>query len=287
MNLSVGVIVVTYNSLGFVERLIDGIEHADSTPIELRLIDNGSSDGSREWIYNYVFSPSPIRRHGGYAFSKNTGFTHAVNRGLTYFLNEPNIEYIALVNPDVIICDDWISKQLPIFTENPTCGIIGCRQVRGQEIIHGGGQIYADPRPLWEPTTKEIAPGVMVDDNEFITYSRFAHRKGHLNKDAWNVTEVVPWVTFACVFLRKAMVEEIGLLDERFFNYASDAEYCCRAWKYNWEVWYTANATVYHHVGASEALGGQEVKRRKIEDLRLFAQEEQSHASYWTRRCIV
>lgn len=275
----VGVVVVTYNSLGYIDALMKSMAEAEDTQLEVRLIDNGSTDGTVEWLADYVQTENMPDNMWvtAYAFKDNTGFTHATNSGLKYMAQHTDIEYVALVNPDIILCEDWLTNQVPIFTENSTCGIIGCRQVHGAEIIHGGGQIYEDPRPLHEPCVREILPGVYSERMEQVCYSRFGHRRGHLNHDSWNVTETVPWVTFASVLLRKQMVEDIGYLDERFFNYCSDAEYCCRAWKKDWEVWYTANATVYHHVGASEKSGGQSVKDRKIADLRLFAQEEHEH----------
>lgn len=274
---SVGVIVVSYNSEEYLPTLMESMAAAEERDIEVRLIDNGSGDHSREWIGNYCSAEATPKYiwPTGFAFEENTGFTHAVNSGLKYLLtNHPEIEYFALVNPDVILCEDWLSKQIAIFTTHPRCGIITCRQVRGSEVIHGGGEILSDPRPLYEQVEREIAPGVFVEENELVCYSRVRHRRGHLVDDSWNVTDKVPWGTFACVMLRREMVEEIGLLDERFFNYCSDCAYCIRAWEHNWEVWYTGDVTVYHHVGASEASGGNEVLQRKIADLRLFAQEE-------------
>lgn len=273
----VGVIVVTYNSAGYLPALMHSMGEAEDMEIEVRLIDNASVDHTQDWIGEYC-SNAAIPSHiwpTGFAFGENTGFTHAVNSGLEYFMvNHPEIEYYALVNPDVILCEEWLSKQVAIFTSQPRCGIITCRQVRGSEIVHGGGEILSDPRPLYESVEKEIAPGVYVEANELVCYSRFRHRRGHLINDTWKQTEKVPWGTFACAMIRREMVEEIGKLDERFFNYSSDAEYCCRAWANNWEVWYTGDVTVYHHVGASEASGGPELVQRKIADIRLFAQEE-------------
>lgn len=274
---TIGVIVVTYNSEGYLPALMCSMERAEDRDVEVRFIDNNSTDHSQEWIAQYCSSGAapPHIWPTGFAFEENTGFTHAVNSGITYFIeNHPEIEYYALVNPDVILCEDWLSKQVAIFTSQQRCGIITCRQVRGPEVVHGGGEILADPRPLYEVVEKELMPGVWVEDNELICYSRFRHRRGHLVEDAWNRTEKVPWGTFACAMLRRDMVEDIGKLDERFFNYSSDAEYCCRAWANDWEVWYTGDVTVYHHVGASEASGGPEVVERKIADIRRFAQEE-------------
>lgn len=274
---AIGVIVVAYNSEGYLPALMQSMGEAEDVDIEVRLIDNGSDDHSRDWIEKYV-STDALPKHiwpTGFGFEENTGFTHAVNSGLKYFLaNHPDMEYIALVNPDVILCEEWLSKQVAIFTREPRCGIITCRQVRGSEIIHGGGEILEDPRPLYEQVEQEIVPGVWAEQYELVCYSRARHRRGHLIDDAWNVTERVPWGTFACALLRREMVEDIGLLDEAYFNYSSDIEYCNRAWQHSWEVWYTGEVTVYHHVGASEATGGPELVQRKIEDLRRFAQEE-------------
>lgn len=276
-----GVIVVTYNSMGYVEELMDSMMAADNIPLSILLIDNGSADGSGEWINEYAIDNYSQGDHWvvGCVFEENTGFTNAVNEGLRFFSYQKDVRHIALVNPDIVLCEGWLSNQLPIFTEHDNCGIIGCRQVRGAEIVHAGGMIRRDPIPLYENIMREVAPGIVAERMENICYSRFIHRMGHVSDDSWNVTETVPWVTFACALLKKDMVEEIGPLDSRFFNYCSDAEYCCRAWRYGWEVWYTASATVYHHVGSSEKSGGQSVIDRKIADFRLFAQEEDGYGA--------
>ncbi len=285
----VGVGIVTFNSRDHIQRLIEGLLIADGHDIAVRIVDNGSTDGTKEWVSDWLSAQANGDLDcSGVAFGENRGFTAGVNSILRYFLaNYDDMDYIALLNPDIVLCDGWLIHQLPIFTYQPRCGIIGCRQVNGNEIVHAGGVIHRDPRPLYEPVEKEISPGIWVESMEMVAYSRFGHRRGHLAKDSWNVIEPVPWVTFAAALLRREMVEEIGLLDERFFNYASDAHYCCKAWQHGWEVWYTGKVTVYHHVGASEETGGREVKERKIADLRLFAKEEQSHASHWAGCSVV
>jgi len=267
-----GALIVSYNTAKHTERLLKSIHRADDIPVDVLVIDNASSDDSAEVISSLDVPLTFVQN------DTNVGYTTAVNQGLREF---DGYKAVALINPDVILCTGWLKYMSEVFTTKKSCGIVGCRQVRGDEIVHGGGWIHKDPRPMYEHFTKEIAPGVFIDDMFVSTYSRLGHRMGNVQLDSWNELEIVPWVTFSCVLINMKMHESIGGLDPSYFNYASDVEYCIRAWKNNWEVWYEPKTTIYHFVGAASSESGNEIKAKNVEDLRRFAKQEVIASGIW------
>jgi len=255
-------------TLEHVQRIVEEFPTATTVPYRLLIVNNGCTEGGAEWI-------SANLKEGEYILNdENLGYTHGANQGIEFFMAQDDVEHIALVNPDLILEEGWLSAMLRRLQISPQCGIVGNRQIRADQVIHGGGRILDDPVPLYERAETELAPGVFAEERILAAYSRFVHRVGYVSRDSWNKAETVPWNTFACVLLRREMIEDIGLLDERFFNRSSDVEYCCRAWREGWEVWYEPAATLFHFMGVTDTKVPPEIKQKSIADMRLMSREE-------------
>jgi len=277
-----GILVISYNVLSHMKRIVSQLALSDSVPYELLVIDNASSDGSIDWVSENVDHIILNK--------ENTGYTKAANQGILYFMARDDISNIILLNPDINLTKNWLTplnslamsqiSQMSNLTSQSVgsimnrVGVIGNRQIRGQEVIHGGGRIEKDPRPRYEVVQQEILPGCFINEDVLVAYMKFSHRMGHAVSNSWHETSTIPWVTFACVLLKKEMIGDIGLLDERYFNRGSDVEYCARAWSRGWEVWYEPQSTIYHFAGQSERVAPKEVQQMGMEDLRLLAREE-------------
>jgi len=88
--------------------------------------------------------------------------------------------------------------------------------------------------------------------------SRFNFAKKEIDKylmTEWdhNDSRTVDWLQGSCVIVRKKAIEEIGLMDERYFMYMEDADWCRRFWKMGWEVWYIADIEVIHYHAKASA----------------------------------
>lgn len=153
----------------------------------------------------------------------NRGFTAACNIGLDL----DGYDFAWLINNDIVVQKDCLKNMLK-YMEDPEVGIVGCKNLHKDEPdkIHHGG------------TTQCFPAGV--------------HKGGLVSMGDCAVPTYEKWVTFASVLLRKEMVREIGLMDKRFFNYYSDADYCYRARDAGWKIVYAPDATVLHHIGQSQ-----------------------------------
>jgi hypothetical protein len=155
------------------------------------------------------------------------GFTHACNQGLLRELCQPTSEHLLLVNND---CVPDTNPFAPLYDQlrAPRVGIASPMNVDYSDrdrIIWGGGL--------------QVNPGV--------------HKAGSIRLGQWRRASEEAWATFSVVAIKRAVIEQIGLLDHRFHNVCSDADLCFRARAAGWQVWYEPRSRWAHKLGHSQA----------------------------------
>lgn len=159
---------------------------------------------------------------------ENQGFAKAVNRGGRLSRGE----WVLLLNPDVTVPDGFLDAVLDAAQRwpaiDPRAGVIGF-QLRNRD---GTRQASAGPFP----TLLKTVAGLLLPR------SRRKCRHRHLAGRA-----VVPWVTGGCLLVRRDCFEQLGGLDESFFLYYEDVDFCRRATAGGWTVWYEPALRVTHH----------------------------------------
>lgn len=153
---------------------------------------------------------------------ENRGFTKAINNGLL----STDLMYVLLLNNDCYAYENAFEPLFDRMIESPDCGIVTpmCLDYKDRDkIVHAGGVT-----PI---------PGT--------------HRGGSRSLGNCRYPTKLRWSSFPVVLLRRKMIKEIGLLDERFFNFASDADYSYTARSRGWSVWYEPRSVWLHEGGAS------------------------------------
>ena len=121
---SVDIIVITFNGMRFLERCFRAIERTDYPNYRVILVDNGSEDGSADYVASN-FPYCDIIRTGN-----NLGFAGGNNVALRLSL-EREAEFVVLLNDDAFICDpEWLSKAVGISTADPLIGMVGFEVVK-------------------------------------------------------------------------------------------------------------------------------------------------------------
>lgn len=160
--------------------------------------------------------------------ARNDGFARAVNRGVSL---DPG-EWVLLLNPDVTVDDGFLDDVLVAVEKadryDPTTGVIGF-QLRDTD---GSPQASAGRFPTFFSTLKGL----------LLPRSR---RKCRHQSTA--VRRQVEWVTGGCLLVRADCFEELGGLDERFFLYYEDVDFCQRVRHLGRSVWYDPTLAVTHH----------------------------------------
>lgn len=241
----VSVIIVSYNTKEILSTCIDSLcPYLSRYDHEIIVVDNASGDGT----------PQHLKRHYGFVHlienSENVGFARAVNLGL----RNARGKLIALINSDIIFMEDVFSKVIAQFEKDARIGIAGCK------LLNSDG------------TTQKSAywsyPGLF---QEIIEYGGLSDRTGRLSlpmrysltMEEHNRDGEVAHLKGACLFLRREVVAEVGYLDERFFMYREETDYCKRVHDAGWKVFFLSSARVVHlHKVSSEKLADKGVRYR-------------------------
>jgi len=208
---------------------------------EVWVVDNASSDGSAEMVRVSFPQVRVI------ASETNLGFTRANNEAL----RRCGGRYALLLNPDTQVVGDALSRMLDYMEAHPDVGVLGPKLC------------YADGCPQ---SSRRRFPTLMTALMESTLLEQWfprnrwarAYRMADTPED---VTQDVDWVTGACMLVRAEAIRQVGLLDDRFFMYSEELDWCRRMADAGWRVVYFPEATVVHHEGQSS---GQVVAARHI-----------------------
>lgn len=141
-----------------------------------------------------------------------------------------------LLNPDVICLPGMLSNLIEAMTLNPKIGIAAPQLLNPDDTIQPSRRRFAPFLALVVRALHldNILPQLKVINRYLMTDIKFEG------------TTEVDWVTGAAMLLRKTALEQVGLLDERFFLYFEDEDLCCRMWQKDWKVCYVPHAQAYH-----------------------------------------
>jgi len=173
----------------------------------------------------------------------NVYYTAAVNEGIRKYLSRP-CKYILVLNQDMYLEPAAVQEMAAFMDSHPDCGIGAPLQLYGQNpdyVIFAGG---CEAFPMGK------------------------HQHGQLRE--FTQDKQILWANGACMILRKDMIQEIGLLDERYVFIGSDSDYSFTARSRGWQVWRIARARGIHEHGASGKLGDSNIELLKIRDMIYF-----------------
>lgn len=231
--MKLSVVVVNYNVKAFLEQCLrTAFEALEGMDGEVFVVDNQSTDGSTEMVREKFPQVKLI------ANTENVGFSRANNQAI----KESCGEYVLLLNPDTVVGEDVFHKVVDFLDAHPKAGGLGVK------MIDGTGRFL--------PESKRGLPTPTVAFFKIMGLSRlFPHSKlfgryhlGHLPENEIAPIEIL---SGACMFLRKEMLDQVGLLDESFFMYGEDIDLSYRITLGGYENWYFPDAPIIHYKGES------------------------------------
>jgi len=233
----IDIVIINYNSTDYLRSCLKTV-YLSLSGLEAAVFvhDNASSRnpaGLREQFSELRFSRS----------RDNLGFARAVNRVLA----QCTAPYVMLLNPDTLVSHDLIRVSLKYLDAHPEIGLLGPRVLNLDGSLQGSARTF--------PTVLTALFG----RNSFISKkwpNNRLTRKNILNTTGLRQEAIqADWISGACLFIRHSILKQLGGLDERFFMFWEDADFCRRAREGGWEVVYYPLATVFHHVGGSNGRG--------------------------------
>jgi GT2 family glycosyltransferase len=199
--------------------------------VEILVFDNASSDGSAEMVAA-EFPRARLHRS-----DTNLGFPGGNNAG--YALSRGR--YFLLLNSDTVVAPGAFEELVRFADARPRAGIVGPR------VLNPDGSIQMSCRRF--PT---LGAGLFRNTPLGKLFPNNRYTRDYLMADwSHDVERAVDWVSGCALMARREMIDEIGLLDEGFFMYCEDVDWCYRAGKAGWEVLYAPRATIIHEIGRS------------------------------------
>ncbi len=166
------------------------------------------------------------------------GFARNINQAIE---QNPGFDYYLLINPDVVCQPGMISALVDAMDADPQVG------AAGPQLLNFDGSVQPSRRRF--ASFRVLVIRALHLDKVFKNLPAVSDYMMH-GRTFEPVTEV-DWVTGAVMMLRKTALDQVGLMDERFFLYFEDEDLCCRLWRAGWKVVYVQEAQAYHaHLAA-------------------------------------
>lgn len=220
--LDLSLVIVTYNSADNVGKLLDSIKKSpDKLKKEVIVVDNASSDSSVKMIEQHTLKVKLIKS------KQNLGFSKAVNLAI----KESRGRFVMLINPDTALVGNCLNTLVKFAEKTSPLGAVAPR------LLDFDGKPQASVFRF--PTIS----------NAIRRY--FFNQKQRYNKYLPHRLQKVEIAIMAAFLVPRLTLEKVGLLDERFFLYYEDVEFCKRLNKYHLPIYYLPAARVKHVSGAS------------------------------------
>lgn len=220
-------LILTWNRRDDVLRCAASLSRLTYPNVQPVVIDNASEDDTVAALQAQHPALRLLRNAAnlGYAGGNNVGLRRALAEGA---------DYVQLINSDTEVTPEMVGELVRVAETDPRIAVVGCRNV-----------LMEDPTRLWGAYST-------------LTYGPFLVRSdgaGAADGPAWQVTRDVDAVIGNGYLWRRAALEAIGLLDETFFGYHEDVEWCERARRAGWRVVYAGKSAIIHRGGSAAAPG--------------------------------
>jgi GT2 family glycosyltransferase len=247
------VIIVTWNAKRYADECLRSLRQNTDIPVEIIVVDNASTDGTAELVQERFPEVCLIQTGENLGFAKGNNVGIARSRG----------RYLCLVNSDVNVPPGCLRKLIAYMEANPTVGMLG------PQMLGPNGEVRRSSMRF--PTVGNMLCRALALDAIFkgsrwaggVLMSDFTH-------DRTADVEVLNgwfWV------VRREALEQVGPLDDRFFMYGEDLDWCYRFHRAGWRLVFYAGAGAVHHGGASSAAA----------PIRFYIEMQRANFQYWEK----
>jgi GT2 family glycosyltransferase len=229
------IIIVNTNEWHFTQRCLQSVfKQTNGFEFEVIVVDNSSTDGSREKIAREFPQVRVI------ANPQNLGFAAANNRGIAQACGK----YILLLNPDTEVLNGAIVNTVQFMEAHSQASIAGCKLLFQNRIIQRSVKSFPS---VWNVFCE--ATFLYLLASRFKLFDKY-----HLFHFDYTKESQVDWLSGAYLMIRREVLDTIGSLDEQFYMYTEEVDFCYRAKKADFQVWYTPVGEVVHFWGGVNAI---------------------------------
>ncbi len=228
--MKISIVIVSWNVKNLLKRCLESIfVYSKNIELEIIVVDNASQDGTADMVKKEFTKVRLIENN------KNLGFAKANNQAI----RKSRGEYILLLNPDTKFIEDTLSKIIKKMDSNDKIGVLGCRLLNENHTLQRSVRAFPRKRDILIIFLKlyKIFPQLL--------YKYFAR-----NFDYSREREV-DQIMGAFFLVRSEVFEKIGYLDEKYFIWFEEVDFCYRVWHSGWKVVYTPASSIVHYGGQS------------------------------------
>ena len=238
--MKISIIVTNHKTPELLKLCLESIKKAGQDLVyEIVVADSESQEEAQDMMREFFPEIKVL------AFKKNTSYAKLINSGLAELKSKG--DYTLILNADMVLSLDSLKKMIEYLEEHQDVGLLGPQLLNFDDSIQDScfrfHRFYTIPlrRTFLGKTTwgkKEL---------ERFTMSDFDRTS----------TKEVGWVLGAALMIRQESLDEVGAIDERYFLYLEDTDWCRRFWEAGWKVVYFPGAKMYHYHGRmSKKAGG-------------------------------
>jgi len=239
MDIDISIVIVSYNVKEYLRNCLETIfQHSGSLNVEAIVVDNHSEDGSAEMIRKEFASVKLIPNN------QNNGFSKANNQGI----RESRGRYILLLNPDTLLWERTLSTTYDYMEKHPEVGCVGIKTYTASGSVFPNGSSFP---AAWKVMGKFLMVKQVLPNRWIRKY--FPNSIGRLLSfyASRDVERQVDMVGGFFMFVRREIIETVGLMDEGYFLEIEDSDWCMRMKKRGWKVMYIPHASFTHLIGKS------------------------------------
>ena len=263
---SLSVVIPSWNTREYLAECLRTLGAADKPSTEVIVIENASADGSAEFVAEHHPEVQLVRN------AINEGFARGSNQGMRLARGR----YVLLLNTDTEMYPDALRRLYDFLEQNPAYGAVAPRLVhrdgRTQKTVQDFPTLwtalfFSTPLERWFPNSPELR-------RYYIT--------GWEQEDSRDVAQPPA----ACLLVRRAVLDQIGLFDEDLWLLYNDVDFSKRMQAAGWKTRYLAEAKVVHHVGGSTSKFAEFVTTWQKDRLRYYRKHHGRFGAWWLKGCV-
>lgn len=265
--MDVSIIIVAWNVRELLYNCIKSIyEQTQGVKFEVIYVDNASKDGSVEMVVKEFPNVRVLKNR------ENKGFVAANNQGCEIAQGR----YVLLLNSDTIILDDAIAETVKFADENPEAAAVGCK------VLNPDGTLQRNCFMYYSHLNMLL---LLLGFSKIFAKNKFFGRSRMTWWDFNDVREVE--VIVGCYLLvRKHAIEQIGLMDEQYFMYSDELDWCYRFNKNGWKLMYTPYPKIIHYGGQTTKQAEARFLHQLYGSLMLFVRKHRSKPDFQITRFL-
>lgn len=252
---AISIIIVSYNVRDLLESCLHSLyASVAGMTHEVYVVDNDSDDGTVEMVRQRFPAARLI------ASEENLGFAKANNLAL----KEARGELLLLLNPDTLVQEDTFATMQRFFEENEDVGMASCKVIKPDGSLEPGCR-RSFPSP-WVSFTKLTGLSTLFPQSPLFA----KYNLTYLSEDE---SYEVDAISGSFMMLRRDVYDRIGGLDETYFMYGEDLDWCYRTQKAGWKLYYVHSTKIVHYGGESTKRSSIDAKAEFHRAMQVFAKK--------------